>query len=60
MCGPKFCSMKISKEVRDFAAENNLDGDKEAIEKGMEEMSQVCGRGIGNLFLTGIKVNEHI
>ena len=32
--------MKISKEVRDFAAENNLDGDKEAIEKGMEEMSQ--------------------
>jgi len=40
MCGPKFCSMKISKEVRDFADENNLNGDKESIEKGMEEMSQ--------------------
>lgn len=25
MCGPKFCSMKISQEVRDFAAENGTD-----------------------------------
>ncbi|WP_020207854.1 phosphomethylpyrimidine synthase ThiC [Gilvimarinus chinensis] len=24
MCGPKFCSMKISQEVRDYAAENGL------------------------------------
>ena len=34
MCGPKFCSMKISHEVRDFAAK------KEAAEKGMAEMSE--------------------
>ncbi|MHA1544768.1 MAG: phosphomethylpyrimidine synthase ThiC [Alphaproteobacteria bacterium] len=33
MCGPKFCSMKISHEIRDFAAE------KEA-QEGMEEMSR--------------------
>lgn len=33
MCGPKFCSMKISQEVRDYAA------DQEA-QKGMEEMSE--------------------
>ncbi len=38
MCGPKFCSMKISQDVRDYATENGLDND-EAIEKGMEEMS---------------------
>ncbi|WNO53827.1 phosphomethylpyrimidine synthase ThiC [Stakelama saccharophila] len=25
MCGPKFCSMKISQEVRDFAAKQNTD-----------------------------------
>ena len=25
MCGPKFCSMKISQEVRDYAAENGFD-----------------------------------
>ncbi len=23
MCGPKFCSMKITQEVRDFAAKQN-------------------------------------
>jgi len=25
MCGPKFCSMKITQEVRDFAAKQNAD-----------------------------------
>ncbi len=34
MCGPKFCSMKISQEVRDFAEQ------KEAQKHGMEEMSE--------------------
>ena len=33
MCGPKFCSMKISQEVRDFA-------NSEAAEAGMAEMSE--------------------
>tara|TARA_R110001592_G_scaffold307299_2_gene580810 strand:- start:338576 stop:340444 length:1869 start_codon:yes stop_codon:yes gene_type:complete len=40
MCGPHFCSMKITQEVRDYAKENNLTGDRAAIEKGMEEMSK--------------------
>ncbi|CAM1362082.1 hydroxymethylpyrimidine moiety synthesis in thiamin biosynthesis [Tenacibaculum litoreum] len=39
MCGPKFCSMKISQEVRDFAAENKVEGD-EVFAKGMEEKSK--------------------
>ncbi|NIJ43620.1 phosphomethylpyrimidine synthase [Wenyingzhuangia heitensis] len=39
MCGPKFCSMKISQEVRDFAAENDI-VDNEVIAKGFEEKSQ--------------------
>ena len=39
MCGPKFCSMKISQEVRDFAAENEVEGD-EVFAKGMEEKSK--------------------
>jgi phosphomethylpyrimidine synthase len=34
MCGPKFCSMKITQDVRDYAATLN---DKEA---GMAEMSR--------------------
>ncbi|CAM4286175.1 phosphomethylpyrimidine synthase ThiC [Zobellia nedashkovskayae] len=39
MCGPKFCSMKISQEVRDFAAANDI-VDNEVIQKGMDEKSQ--------------------
>ncbi|OSY86847.1 thiamine biosynthesis protein ThiC [Tenacibaculum holothuriorum] len=40
MCGPKFCSMKISQEVRDFAAENEIDENNEIFAKGMEEKSE--------------------
>lgn len=40
MCGPKFCSMKISQEVRDFAAENEVAADNEVIQKGFDEKSQ--------------------
>ncbi|MDX1774707.1 phosphomethylpyrimidine synthase ThiC [Oceanihabitans sediminis] len=39
MCGPKFCSMKISQEVRDFAAVNDI-VDNEVIKKGMEEKAE--------------------
>ncbi len=54
MCGPKFCSMKISQEVREFAAKQNSDSylateniksetpdaAKANAEEGMEEMSR--------------------
>lgn len=39
MCGPKFCSMKISQEVRDFAKENDI-VNNEVIQKGMDEKSK--------------------
>ena len=56
MCGPKFCSMKITQEVRDFAAKQNQPADAfiaadpsaEASAKanaGMAEMSEKCERG---------------
>ena len=35
MCGPHFCSMKITQDVRDFAAQQGLD-EAEALKKGME------------------------
>ena len=38
MCGPKFCSMRISQDVRDYAAAHGV-GDAEAIELGMKEKS---------------------
>ncbi len=39
MCGPNFCSMKITQDVRNYAKENGLDSE-EAIKKGMEEKSE--------------------
>lgn len=39
MCGPHFCSMKITQEVRNYAEENGLDT-LEAIEKGMKQKSE--------------------
>jgi phosphomethylpyrimidine synthase len=48
MCGPKFCSMKISQEVREFAQTENvlkpdsvsLGSNEKSTEEGMEEMSE--------------------
>ncbi len=38
MCGPHFCSMKITQDVRDYAASKGMKED-EALTKGMEEKS---------------------
>jgi len=39
MCGPKFCSMKITQEVREYAAEHGLSDEQKAIEAGFAEQS---------------------
>lgn len=39
MCGPKFCSMRISHDIREYAKENDLET-TEAIEKGMKEKAK--------------------
>lgn len=39
MCGPNFCSMKITQDVRKYAAENGLEED-EALEKGLQEKAK--------------------
>jgi phosphomethylpyrimidine synthase len=38
MCGPHFCSMKITQDVREYAAEHGVD-DAKALEAGMAEKS---------------------
>ena len=40
MCGPHFCSMKISQDVRDYAAAKGIKDEKEALMKGMDEKSR--------------------
>ncbi|UZD75035.1 phosphomethylpyrimidine synthase ThiC [Bacillus siamensis] len=39
MCGPKFCSMRISQDIRDYAKENDLTED-EALNEGLKEKAK--------------------
>jgi phosphomethylpyrimidine synthase len=39
MCGPHFCSMKITEDVRKYAAEQAI-SEEEALQRGMEEKSK--------------------
>ncbi|MBV9839983.1 MAG: phosphomethylpyrimidine synthase ThiC [Sphingomonadaceae bacterium] len=58
MCGPKFCSMKITQEVRDFAAKQNAGAETfiaaEPVvdaDAGMAEMSEVFREKGGEIYL---------
>jgi len=55
MCGPKFCSMKITAEVREFAARQNASADTfiaaEDAKAGMAEMSEKFKAGGGEIYL---------
>lgn len=50
MCGPKFCSMKITQDVRDYAKEHGLET-MEAIEKGMEKKSEEFADAGGEIYI---------
>lgn len=39
MCGPKFCSMRITQDIRDYAEKHGL-GEEQAIAKGLKEKSK--------------------
>jgi phosphomethylpyrimidine synthase len=56
MCGPKFCSMKITQEIRDAAAAQNDVGD--TAEQGMQEMSKKF-RDAGSQIYAGANGREH-
>ncbi|WP_422343119.1 phosphomethylpyrimidine synthase ThiC [Parasphingorhabdus sp.] len=74
MCGPKFCSMKISQEVRDFASKQNQSAEgfiaseklgadtaaasKAAAEEGMREMAKVYKDKGQELYLPADEVDE--
>ncbi|WBQ08712.1 phosphomethylpyrimidine synthase ThiC [Kribbella sp. CA-293567] len=50
MCGPKFCSMRITADIRKYAEENGLDS-AEAIEAGFAEMSATFKAKDSKLYL---------
>ncbi len=51
MCGPKFCSMKISDDIRKYAEEHGLTS-VEAIEAGMTEMAGTFREKGGELYVS--------
>ena len=50
MCGPKFCSMEITQQIRDYAAEKGLD-DAEAVEAGLQEKAGEFKKAGGEVYL---------
>jgi phosphomethylpyrimidine synthase len=59
MCGPKFCSMKITQDVRDFAAKQNAGvGDMATAQAGMDEMSKKFKEMGSQVYLDAEKVKE--
>ena len=48
MCGPKFCSMKITQEVREFAARQQAEAQPIAL--GMAQMSDAFRSRGGELY----------
>jgi len=49
MCGPHFCSMKITQDVRDYAREHGM-SEREALSKGMEEKAVEFVQGGAELY----------
>jgi phosphomethylpyrimidine synthase len=50
MCGPHFCSMKITQEVRRFAEENGI-SEEAAVEEGMKERSEAFKQAGSEVYL---------
>jgi phosphomethylpyrimidine synthase len=53
MCGPQFCSMKITQEVRDYARSRGLTDPDEAIRSGMEEKALEFRRDAARVYRPG-------
>ena len=50
MCGPHFCSMKITQDVRDYAAKKQLE-EQQAIQIGMREKSEEFKQAGSEIYL---------
>ncbi len=50
MCGPNFCSMKITQDVRDYARQQGLENMNEAISKGLDDMASEFRQQGGDIY----------
>jgi phosphomethylpyrimidine synthase len=51
MCGPHFCSMKITQDVRDYAKDHGVANEADALTKGMEEKAREFREKGGEVYL---------
>jgi len=51
MCGPHFCSMKITQDVRDYAKDHGVANEADALAKGMEEKAREFREKGGEVYL---------
>jgi len=49
MCGPHFCSMKITQDVRDYAVQKQID-EQTALEAGMQEKAEEFRQGGAEIY----------
>jgi phosphomethylpyrimidine synthase len=50
MCGPKFCSMKITQDVREYAAKESVAAETIAIAQGLREKADEFRQGGGEIY----------
>ncbi|MFT3790176.1 MAG: phosphomethylpyrimidine synthase ThiC [Rudaea sp.] len=53
MCGPHFCSMKITQDVRDYAKDHGVANEADALAKGMEEKAREFRERGGEVYRPG-------
>ncbi|HZO41601.1 MAG TPA: phosphomethylpyrimidine synthase ThiC [Methylomirabilota bacterium] len=53
MCGPHFCSMKITQDVRDYAAKHGIAEETAAIAQGLREKAEEFRKGGGEIYRRG-------
>ncbi len=50
MCGPSFCSMQITQDIRDYARSQGIDNINEAIERGLDEKANEFRQKGANMY----------
>jgi len=50
MCGPHFCSMKITQDVRDYAKEQGVADEAAALERGMQDKAKQFREGGAEIY----------
>jgi phosphomethylpyrimidine synthase len=50
MCGPKFCSMKITQEVREYAAQQGVAAETVVLAQGLREKAEEFRKGGGEIY----------